>query len=135
MNSINIKDTIIAGKSEMPYRIRKNQPLCHIEKNIFRNGKTAPVSVGDSIEIYSAGNAQAEAEFTVKEISKLIVEKGYRYNDIAIITGDMEKYHRYLEESLYKNNIPCFIDHKRDISLNPFVAGILCCYRCNRQGL
>ena len=37
----------------------------------------------------------------------------------------MEKYHRYLEESLYKNNIPCFIDHKRDISLNPFVAGIL----------
>ena len=125
MNSINIKDTIIAGKSEMSYRIRKNQPLCHIEKNIFRNGKTAPVSAGDSIEIYSAGNAQAEAEFTVKEISKLIVEKGYRYNDIAIITGDMEKYHRYLEEYLYKNNIPCFIDHKRDISLNPFVAGIL----------
>ena len=61
----------------------------------------------------------------VAKISDLIVNKNYRYNDIAIITGDMANYYIYLEEELKKYDIPAFIDHKRDISSNPFVDGII----------
>ena len=52
------------------------------------------------------------------------MDKGYRYNDIAVITGDMDGYYRYIEEEFSKNNIPAFIDHKHNIASNPFVDGI-----------
>lgn len=124
-SGIEIKNTITAGAGQNPYRIRNNAELCFVEKNIFRNKKTDKFS-GEcrSIEIHSASNPREEAEYAASEILKLIVNEGYRYNDIAVITGDMEGYYRYLGECFDKYGIPAFIDHKRNISANPFVDGI-----------
>ena len=69
-------------------------------------------------------NPREEAAYVAGRISELIVDKGYRYNDIAVITGDMDGYYRYIEEEFSKNNIPAFIDHKHNIASNPFVDGI-----------
>ena len=69
-------------------------------------------------------NPREEEAYVAGRISELIVDKGYRYNDIAVITGDMDGYYRYIEEEFSKNNIPAFIDHKHNIASNPFVDGI-----------
>lgn len=125
-NEIKIKETIIAGENESPYRIRNNKGLCFIEKNIFRNKKVIKCAEkSECVKIYANANPHAEAEFVAAKISSLIVEKGYRYNDIAVITGDMGGYYRYLEEEFSRYGIPAFIDHKRNISSNPFVDGII----------
>ena len=125
-NNVNINETLIAGEGKTPYRIKNNKALCHIEENIFRNKKLEKTeNYNDAIEIYSLPNPRSEVAFVVAKISDLIVNKNYRYNDIAIITGDMANYYIYLEEELKKYGIPAFIDHKRDISSNPFVDGII----------
>lgn len=124
-SDIEIKDTVVAGDGEKPYRIRDNAELCFVEKNIFRNKKTEKFSDKcNSIQIMASSNPRTEAEYVAAQILKLVVNKGYRYNDIAVITGDMEGYYRYLEEYFDRYGIPAFIDHKRNISANPFVDGI-----------
>lgn len=124
-NSVEIKDTIIAGEGLKPHRIRNNEELCFLEKHIFRNKVFDKYSDEcSSIEIKAASNPHSEAAYVASQISYLVVSKGYRYNDIAVITGDMEGYYRYLEEEFSRYNIPTFIDHKRNISSNPFVDGI-----------
>lgn len=125
-NNIGVRPVLVAGENEKPYRIKENEALCYIERNIFRNklSEKYKKSCG-SVEIYGASSPHSEIEFVAAKISDLVVNKGYRYNDIAIITGNMEGYHRYIEEELNKYSIPAFIDHKRDISSNPFVDGII----------
>lgn len=122
---VKVEQTLVAGEGRVPYRIQNNQELCFIENHIFRNKKVEHFS-GEcsSVEIHSVANPYAEAEFVAKSISALVVEKGYRYKDIAVITGDMEGYYRYMEETFESYGIPAFIDHKRNISANPFVDGI-----------
>lgn len=124
-NGVKIENTIIAGQGQKPYRIRENQELCFLEKNIFRNKIIKKYDKDcQAIEIHSLSNPHAEAEYVAGRISHLVVNQGYRYNDIAVITGDMEGYYRYLEEDFNRYDIPAFIDHKRNISSNPFVDGI-----------
>lgn len=121
-NGVEVLPDLVAGKGSAPYRIRANEQLCFIEKNIFRTNNKYSKDV-DAVEIYTSQNPQEEAKFVVHKISQLIAH-GYRYNDIAVITGDMEGYYKVLEEEFYKNNIPAFIDHKRDISANPYIDGL-----------
>lgn len=122
---VEVKKTIIAGAGQKPARIKHNDELCFLEANIFRNKAVEKYPKEcNSIEIKSAQNPHSEAAYVASQISYLVVNKGYRYNDIAVITGDMEGYHRYLEEEFSKYNIPAFIDHKRNIASNPFVDGI-----------
>lgn len=120
-----IEDTIVSGENQNPYRIRDNKGLCHLESNIFRNKKSEPmIEKCDSLEIHVCSNPVKEVEYVASKIASLVVEKGYRYNDLAVITGDMEGYYRYVEEVFEKYNIPAFVDYKRNISSNPFVDGI-----------
>ena len=124
-NNINIKKNLIAGENKRPYRIKDNDNLCYLENNIFRN-KIIKKSDNPcrSVEVFAASNPHSEVKTVVSKIADLVINKGYRYNDIAIITGDMENYHRYIEEELLRYDIPAFIDHKRDISSNPFVDAV-----------
>ncbi len=124
-NNVEVEDMVVVGKNEAPYRIRNNKELIFAEKNIFRTRNIKKYKENcNAVEIHSLSNPRDEAAFVAGRISELIIDKGYRYNDIAVITGDMEGYYRYIEEEFSKNNIPAFIDHKRNIASNPFIDGI-----------
>lgn len=102
------------------------KPLAFVEENIFRNTKKAQYKESnDNIRIYALNNPKGEAEYVAGEISKLIKSGDYRYNDIAVIAGDIESYHKYIEQAFEKYDLPCFIDHKEDILANKYVDGIL----------
>lgn len=122
-NGIAIEKPIIAGEGQTPYRIRDNKELTFIEQNIFRKNNVYKGQC-NAVEIYKCSNPHQEALFVAKKISSLVSEQEYRYKDLAVITGDMEGYYRYLEEEFANYDIPSFIDHKRDISSNPFVECI-----------
>lgn len=122
-NNIKIQEHIWVGKGKAPYRIRGNRELCFMEENIFRNNKKFEGKVS-SVEVHFSGNPLCESENTVRAISKLVREEGYRYNDIAVITGNIEAYYRYLKEGFDRYGIPVFIDHKKDALDNPFIEAI-----------
>lgn len=122
----------IALGEQVPYRFRNSMQLACLEHNLFRFSLTPyeqyieahnknEGECAHDIRLYAAKDIQGEVDFTLREMAKLIREEGYRYRDIAIVTGDMETYGRILDKACKRGNIPCFIDYKKDIGKNPLV--------------
>lgn len=125
--AIPIEEPVILGKEQLP-RYRKGGALCHLEQNLFRKRKRVYVKETDEISLHTAKTPAAEVHFAARTISRLVREQGYRYNEIAIITGNLSSYHNYVKKIFPMYGVPAFIDETRHILLNPcleFVRGAL----------
>lgn len=99
--------------------------LAHLEANLFRTGKECyEGSVSDEIEIYSLANPKDELLFAVTKIRSLIKEKGYRYQDFAIVSGNVGGYEKYAKEIFDLYEIPYFADVKETIYYHPFTEWV-----------
>ena len=114
----------VQGKNEcrVSYRFLSSPALAYLEKNLFRYPYKIYDKKQDEISIHSAKNPEAEVAFVVREIGRLIREEGYRFQDIAVVTGDIERYGRISKKYFDQADIPCFIDYKKEILGNPFVV-------------
>lgn len=152
-NSIEILPNIVIDlesdgeKKECSRLGRIDEALSFIESHIFRDGvnshqdeKIRKTSRGSSphqarkekynreteaVKVCALSNPKAEAEYVAGEISRLIKSKQYRFQDFAVITGDIEGYYKYINQAFTKYDIPCFIDHKEDVLSNKYVDGLL----------
>lgn len=106
---------------EIPRRFAGEGGLAALERQVFRYPYRAYEKQIDDVSIYVAKDPKSEVSFVIREILNLIRTKGYRYQDIAIITGDINGYGRILSRELDKLSIPVFIDNKKEILSNPFV--------------
>lgn len=102
-------------------RFKQGSGLASIEKNLFRYPHEVFSKEVEDVSIHRAKDPKSEVSFVVREILNLVRTKGYRYQDIAIIAGDINSYGRILQKEMDKHSIPVFIDHKREILSNPFV--------------
>ncbi|SES80689.1 helicase-exonuclease AddAB subunit AddB [[Clostridium] polysaccharolyticum] len=111
-----------AGKGqEVPYRYRNSKPLAVLERNLFRFPYQSYSHEQNDIQIMCASSPKGEVLYTISQINYLIREKGYRYRDIAVVTGDVESYANIIEREFYKAGFTFFLDHKKDIRSNPFI--------------
>lgn len=110
------------NEGRVPYRFCNSPALAHLERNIFRYPYEVYDKEQDEISIHSAKSPEAEIAFVLREIKRLVREEGYRYKDIAVVTGDIERYGRIAKHYFSLSDIPCFIDYKREILANPFVV-------------
>ncbi len=94
-----------------PYRFLDSN-VFHLDE-FLKNQTTNDIN--EDIYITEFENQYSEVAFVCAKIHKLI-QNGYSYNDIAIISPQIEKYENQLEESLSLSNIPYFIDQNRIIS-------------------
>ncbi len=78
-------------------------------------------SILNSLRMIEAATPQAEVSYICGEIRRLVATEGVRYRDIAIITGDLKNYSKEILRQFEKNQIPCFIDYKKNILSNPLV--------------
>ena len=74
-----------------------------------------------AVHIRESRNPAREMEETALMIRRLMREEGYRCRDFAVITGDMETYADHAARAFDKFDIPCFIDQKKSVFMNPFV--------------
>lgn len=109
------------NQSHIPLRFKTNKDLAALEANLFRYPYNTYPYKPDNIHIHGARDLSQEIHFVIREIKELIRNKNYRYQDIAVITGDMVSYGRELRREFERENIPCFIDEKTDILSNPYV--------------
>ena len=73
------------------------------------------------VRVFAAQNPRKEIEETALEISRLVRGEGYRYRDIAVVTGDLASYGDYVRQVFSEWNIPYFLDQKRALVSNPFI--------------
>ena len=105
------------GKS----RFSQAPALHFLEKNIFRYRKNIYKKAQDEICMFSAVNPQKEMEEAARRIARLVREKGCRYGEIAVITGNLEEYGNLAKQVFTAAGIPYFIDEKHTVLMNPFV--------------
>lgn len=106
---------------EYTYRFDRAPELAFLEKNMFRyNGHTYR-DEPENIEIYCGLTPKEELQFIAAEILRLTREHGLRYRDIAVVSADIETYGGLAANIFEQNNIPAFVDYKRNIMNNPMI--------------
>lgn len=73
------------------------------------------------IEIWQTDTIQTELRHVSNQIKYLVGEKGYRYQDIIVMTRDISRYQSIIEPYFGANNIPVFVDNLAKMSDHPFV--------------
>ncbi len=125
----NIKrtDDIYMKNTPLP-RFKGNRELAHLEQNLFRYPwkvyDEEAATASSSIHIAETLNPAGEVQQVCIRIKKLVLEEGYCYRDIAVVTGDLETYGDYFEREALVYDIPFFIDRTRGLLLNPFIEYI-----------
>lgn len=116
-------DDIYMKYSPLP-RFQDNKELAHLEQNLFRYPSVPYEDSVNSIRLREAVNPAAEVQQTCIQIKKLVLEEGYSYRDIAVVTGDLETYADYFEREGLIYDIPFFLDRTRSLRLNPLIEYI-----------
>ncbi|MBQ3600544.1 MAG: helicase-exonuclease AddAB subunit AddB [Lachnospiraceae bacterium] len=129
-NGVMVNPEVWIRENQIPYRFMESPELACLEDNLFRfqrmdydkyKEEHKIENPESNIYLFEAGNPQGEVDAIMGEIFRLVREEGYRYRDIAILTGDIEAYSPMVEKACKKLDFPSFIDYKKDIMKNPLV--------------
>jgi len=121
LNQITVKEDVIL--SDMPVkRFAQNPQMSHLERNLFRRETVVYEGENTSIQIWKAPNVREECNRMCAAMFELIEKEGYRYRDIAVVTGNMNQYEAPLRRQFEKYKVPYFMDATEDLMANPFVA-------------
>ena len=117
-------------KQEKPIKLTeikrfKTPELKYIEGHLFKTQSTKYEQKVENLSMFLAKNQYTEIEYIAKEITKLVKEKNKRYNDIAIITKNIQNYSNLAKVIFEKYDIPIFIDEKRELSQNIIIQYVL----------
>lgn len=115
-----VEEPILIPRGENS-RFANSPALGFMEQHLFRYRKASYEKEQDEIHIFSAGSPIKEMEETARRIARLVREKGYRYGEIAVITGNLEEYASLAGQVLEEAGIPYFLDEKHTVLMNPFV--------------
>ena len=102
-------------------RFAQAPALQFLEKNIFRYRKGVYAEEQQEIKIFTAPSPLEEMREAARRMSELVRTCGYRYGEIAVITGNLEEYARLAAQVFEEADIPYFIDEKHSVMMNPFV--------------
>ena len=106
------------------FRYREKPCFDYLEQNLFRYGRTPYEDSPDRISLYKLENPESEVRFVCHRIRELVRTAGIQYRDVAVVTGDLNRYADLLRDEFSEYGIPCFIDQTTGILLNPFVEYI-----------
>ncbi len=117
-------DDIFIKNNPLP-RFRDNNEMAHLEKHLFRYpAEPYTGECNGSICMMEALNPAKEVRRVCVQIKKLVLEEGYCYRDIAVVTGDLGTYGDYFEREGLNFDIPIFLDRTRGLLLNPLIEYI-----------
>ena len=113
-------------KIKMDSNLRaKTSELKFLESN-FGEIKTKQYTKNvKNISIYLANDIYDELEEIARKITYLVQKESYRYNEISIITQNIENYAEDAKAIFNRYNIPVFIDEKKKLNQNVIMQFIL----------
>ena len=127
----------IAGHPQEPQllvsernRFTDTPQLAFLEQHILRygkwryEGKKAEKAAVLPLQLKVYASPAQEVRSICDDIYNLVMNQGYRYREIAVITGNPETYAPLLKEELQYYGIPFFMDQKNSLMNNPLVEYI-----------
>lgn len=122
-HQIEICQEVWTGENVEETRFKEAKGLNHLEKHLFRYPMKTYNDIPEDISLHILKQPEQEIAFVVQE-AQALCRKGFRYRDMAVVTGDMEIYGLLAAEAFEKAGLPCFIDQKKSILGHPFVEMI-----------
>ncbi|WP_455503273.1 helicase-exonuclease AddAB subunit AddB [Blautia sp.] len=117
-------DEPVLLKEDEHGRFQNSPALGFLEKHLFRYQRASYEKKQDGIRIFAAESSIKELEETARRIRRMVREKGLKYGEIAVITGNLEAYKSIASQVFEESQIPYFLDEKHTILMNPFVEYI-----------
>lgn len=106
-----------------PYRF-KTEELQHLAENMTSPFYKKYDKQNENLSIFLASNPYSEIENVAIQITKL-AKKGYKYEEMAVITKNIDTYSSLCKAIFDQYNIPVFIDEKKDLGSNILVRYVL----------
>ena len=133
-NQVKKLPDIILGEQKNR-RFARRPELAWLEQNLFRYGTETAYTgeATDSIVFFQASNPSGEVNHIVHEIQRLVQEGKARYREIAVITGDLPGYGKEITHQFTQNQIPHFMDDKKNVLDNCLVELIRASLEAVRQ--
>lgn len=121
-----VEETLVVHAGENS-RFAGNPAMKFLEQNLFRFRKAVYEKPQEEIVLGACANPREELQETARKILYLVREEGLRYGEIAVVTGDLAAYSSMARQVFEAVDIPCFIDEKHSVLMNPFVEYIRSC--------
>ncbi|MGN0674136.1 MAG: PD-(D/E)XK nuclease family protein, partial [Oscillospiraceae bacterium] len=105
-------DHNIPVKNDMltePKRFRAPE-LAFFSGNVLRYVREKFNGKCNAVKVYRAADGYDEGDFVCSEIRRLVMEEGYRYNDIAVLARQKESYSSVMESAFERYDIPFYTD-------------------------
>lgn len=97
--------------------------LAFLEENLFRSHSLKMEEAPGEIHLSVAASPREEIALMARKINGL-VRQGYRYREIAVVTGSVETYKSYVEPIFSAAGIPFFLDTTEEVLFHPFIEMI-----------
>lgn len=114
-------DKVTVGEDIVLTRFAASKELAFLEKNIFRPGLRYYSGKVNDIVMYAGITPKDEIQYVSGEILKLTRLQSFRYNEIAVVTGDISVYGKLAANIFAQNDIPYFLDQKLHVTDNCLV--------------
>lgn len=121
-NQISIGDPLLLDKEIAPRY--QAEDLAFLEKNILRPERHSYAEEPEHIHVIACQNPEDEAEYILHKIEELVRQKGYRYRDIAVLTGNEEEYIPSFLRQSESMQIPLFVDANRMMTYQAGVESV-----------
>lgn len=117
---VEVRPPVMTGRGEekRPYRFSEGGELAFLEKNLFCYPAGVWPEPTEELGLYIGKKPQDEAAYVARSIWWLTAKKGYGFEDIAVIAGDMTAYEQVLSREFSKMGIRYFLDAKKNIGAN-----------------
>lgn len=117
-----LEPVVITGGDKK--RFKDAPALYFMEQNLFRSSYQRQFGQTEEIQIFSLKNPKEELTWAARKINDLVQNHGYRYRDIAVVSGNVETYGNYVEQVCGKYQIPYFLDTTKEVLFHPFIEFI-----------
>ena len=103
------------------WRFAGSPALDFLEQNIYRYSGGTWTKPQGQVKVFAGQTPAEEVRYVTCCIENYVRERGLRYRDMAVVTGDLAGYGREIARQFDAAGIPFFMDDKKSILENPMV--------------
>lgn len=111
--------------SNTPVRFRSSPELAHLERNLYAFPYKSYQEETKDVSLFYSMNVFSEIQECAREILALCRDHGFRYREIAVVTGNLPAYESLIEVIFTEYGIPHFLDRKQELKNHPLVQLVL----------
>jgi ATP-dependent helicase/nuclease subunit B len=106
----------------------------HLEQELYQYPYKPYTQEVSSIQAYAGSNPESEVERLAARIISLSRERGWRFKQMTVVSGDLSVYGSIIKRVFPEYGIPYFIDEKKPVIQNPIVDLVLTSLRVIDRG-